>query len=143
MCNTLDGEQFDFDHKYIYFIWDSEAMGGPIFDKVKIVGKLTGTYNGKPIVEYKAEHPMFVQPNISVEYFENKYYDRWLSIGCDEDRNEVFYSLDKEKILAEYNRIVPIRQAEIKNKMDYYIKAYDKFIEMEKQFLIDINKEDE
>ena len=117
--NTLDGEQFDFDHKYIYYIWDSEVMGGPIFGKVKIVGKLTGTCNGKPVVEYKVGCPMFVHSHVSVEYFENKYYDRWLSIGLrDEEKNQIFYSLDKEKILAEYNRIAPILQDKIKNKMD-------------------------
>lgn len=142
--NTLDGEQFDFDHKYIYYIWDSEVMGGPIFGKVKIVGKLTGTCNGKPVVEYKVECPMFVHSHVSVEYFENKYYNRWLSIGLrDEEKNQIFYSLDKEKILAEYNRIAPILQDKIKNKMDYYLKAYERLIEMRKQFLIDIDKEDE
>lgn len=142
--NTLDGEQFDFDHKYIYYIWDSEVMGGPIFGKVKIIGKLTGTCNGKPVVEYKAEHHMTIQPNVSVEYFENRYYDKWLNIGFnDEETNQIFYSLDKAKILEAYNKVVPSRQDEIKNKMESYLKTYEKFIEMRKQFLIDISKEDE
>ena len=146
MCNTLDDEKFNFDHKYIYYIWDSEVMGGPIFGKVKIIGKLTGTLlgSGKPYCEYRAECAMSVSSHISVEYFENKYYDRWLSIGLrDEEKNQIFYSLDKEKILAEYNRIAPVLQDKIKNKMDYYLKAYERLIEMRKQFLIDIDKEDE
>ena len=74
-------ENFDFDHKYIYYLWCSEAMGTPIFGKVKIIGKLSGTNNGKPFVEYRAEHSMKVSCFNSIDYFEDKYYNKWLDIS--------------------------------------------------------------
>ena len=133
-------ENFDFDHKYIYYLWCSEVMGTPIFGKVKIIGKLSGTNNGKPFVEYKAERSMKVSCFNSIDYFEDKYYNKWLDISfnSDTDRevNQIYYSLNKEDIEKEYTKAYnewgkAIRdKISVANKMlNDLIGGYNKFME--------------
>ena len=136
----LDAEQFDFDHKYIYYLWCSEVMGTPIFGKVKIIGKLSGTNNGKPFVEYKAEHSMKISCFNSIDYFENKYYNKWLDISfnSDTDReiNQIYYSLNKEDIKKEYTKAynewgkaIRDKISEANKMLNDLIGGYNKFME--------------
>lgn len=139
--NTLD-ERFDFDHKYIYYIWCSEDMGGPIFGKVKIVGKLTGSYKGKQFVEYKAEHFMNVMPDTSVEYFENKYYNKWLNISSGDTVNKIYYSLNKDKIIEEFNRVYRIWADGLFEQCYKFMNKTKICNNMGKKFLEDFEKDE-
>ena len=133
----LDAEQFDFDHKYIYYLWCSETMGTPIFGKVKIIGKLSGTNNGKPFVEYQAEHSMKVSCHVSVDYFEDKYYNVWHDISfSDREVNQIYYSLNKEDIEKEYTKAynewgktICDKISEANKMLNDLIGGYDKFME--------------
>ena len=139
--NTLDAEQFDFDHKYIYYLWCSETVGFPIFGKVKIIGKLSGTNNGKPFVEYQAERSIKISCHVSVDYFEDRYYNVWHDISfSDREVNQVYYSLNKEDIYEEYFKAYngwgrKIRdKISVANKMlNDLIGGYNKFMEAYKE----------
>ena len=133
-------ENFDFDHKYIYYLWCSEVMGIPVFGKVKIIGKLSGTDNGKPFVEYRAERSMKVSCFNSINYFTDKHYNKWFDISnpADVDRevNQIYYSLNKENIEKEYTKAYnewgkAIRdKISVANKMlNDLIGGYNKFME--------------
>lgn len=130
-------ENFDFDHKYIYYLWCSEVMGTPVFGKVKIIGKLSGTNNGKPFVEYRAEHLMEIAYRKSVKYFEDKYYNVWHDISCPTDKeiNKIYYSLNKEDIAKEYSRAYMAwskkardRIKEADRKLSLLVDGNDKFL---------------
>ena len=134
----LDAEQFDFDHKYIYYLWCSEVMGTPIFGKVKIIGKLSGTSNGKPFVEYRAERSMKVSCFNSINYFEDKYYNKWLDISFNSDKevNQIYYSLNKEDIEKEYTKAynewgkaIRDKISEANKMLNNLIGGYNKFME--------------
>ena len=133
----LDAEQFDFDHKYIYYLWCSEDMGTPIFGKVKIIGKLSGTSNGKPFVHYRAEHSMKVSFFNSTDYFEDKYYNNWLDISfSDREINQIYYSLNKEDIEKEYTKVynewgkaIRDKISEANKMLNNLIGGYNKFME--------------
>lgn len=142
--NTLDAEQFDFDHKYIYYLWCSETMGAPIFGKVKIIGKLSGTNNGKPFVEYKAEHSMKISCFNSIDYFENKYYNKWLDISFNTDRkiNQIYYSLNKEDIEKEYTKTYNEWGKAIRDKISEANKMLNDLIGGYNKFFEDYNAED-
>lgn len=133
----LDAEQFDFDHKYIYYLWCSEAMGTPVFGKVKIIGKLSGTNNGKPFVEYRAERSMKVSCFNSINYFEDKYYNKWLDISFNSDKevNQIYYSLNKEDIEKEYTKAynewgkaIRDKISEANKMLNDLIGGYNKFM---------------
>ena len=142
----LDAEQFDFDHKYIYYLWCSETMGTPIFGKVKIIGKLSGTNNGKPFVEYKAERSMKVSCFNSIDYFEDKYYNKWLDISfnSDTDRevNQIYYSLNKENIEKEYTKAYNEWGKAIRDKISEANKMLNDLIGGYNKFFEDYNAED-
>ena len=142
----LDAEQFDFDHKYIYYLWCSEAMGTPIFGKVKIIGKLSGTSNGKPFVEYRAERSMKVSCFNSIDYFEDKHYNRWFDISnpADVDRevNQIYYSLNKEDIEKEYTKAYNEWGKAIRDKISEANKMFNDLIGGYNKFFEDYNAED-
>lgn len=132
-------ENFDFDHKYIYYLWCSEVMGTPVFGKVKIVGKLSGTNNGKPFVEYKAERRMKISCYNSIDYFEDKHYNKWFDISNPEDVdrevNQIYYSLNKEDIANEYSKaynewgkVIRDRISMANKMLNDLIGGYDKFM---------------
>lgn len=136
----LDAEQFDFDHKYIYYLWCSEVMGIPVFGKVKIIGKLSGTDNGKPFVWYRTEHSMNISCFNSIDYFEDKHYNRWFDISnpADVDRevNQIYYSLNKEDIEKEYTKAYNEWGKAIRDKiskankmLNDLVGGYNKFME--------------
>ena len=133
----LDAEQFDFDHKYIYYLWCSETVGFPIFGKVKIIGKLSGTNNGKPFVEYQAERSIKISCHVSVDYFEDRYYNVWHDISfSDREVNQVYYSLNKEDIYKEYfkaynewEKAIRDRIKEANKMLNNLIGGYNKFME--------------
>ena len=142
--NTLDAEQFDFDHKYIYYLWCSEVMGTPVFGKVKIVGKLSGTNNGKPFVEYRAERSMKVSCFNSINYFEDKYYNKWLDISFNSDKevNQIYYSLNKEDIEKEYTKAYNEWGKAIRDKISEANKMLNDLIGGYNKFFEDYNAED-
>ena len=139
-------ENFDFDHKYIYYLWCSEVMGTPVFGKVKIVGKLSGTNNGKPFVEYRAERSMKVSCFNSIDYFEDKYYNKWLDISfnSDTDReiNQIYYSLNKEDIEKEYTKAYNEWGKAIRDKISEANKMLNDLIGGYNKFFEDYEKED-
>lgn len=143
---TLDTEQFDFDHKYIYYLWCSEVMGTPVFGKVKIIGKLSGTSNGKPFVEYRAERSMKVSCFNSIDYFEDKYYNKWLDISfnSDTDReiNQIYYSLNKKDIEKEYTKAYNEWGKAIRDKISEANKMLNNLIGGYNKFFEDYNAED-
>ena len=139
-------ENFDFDHKYIYYLWCSETMGTPIFGKVKIIGKLSGINNGKPFVEYKAEHIMKISCFNSIDYFEDKYYNRWLDISfnsdADREINQIYYSLNKEDIEKEYTKAYNEWGKAIRDKISEANKMLNDLIGGYNKFFEDYNAED-
>ena len=142
----LDAEQFDFDHKYIYYLWCSETMGTPIFGKVKIIGKLSGTNNGKPFVEYRAERSMKIHCYNSINYFADKHYNRWFDISnpADVDRevNQIYYSLNKEDIEKEYTKAYNEWGKAIRDKISVANKMLNDLIDGYNKFFEDYNAED-
>ena len=139
----LDAEQFDFDHKYIYYLWCSEVMGIPVFGKVKIIGKLSGTNNGKPFVEYRAEHSMKVSCFNSIDYFEDRYYNVWHDISfSDREVNQVYYSLNKEDIEKEYTKAYNEWGKAIRDKISVANKMLNDLIGGYNKFFEDYNAED-
>ena len=140
----LDAEQFDFDHKYIYYLWCSEAMGTPVFGKVKIIGKLSGTNNGKPFVEYRAERSMKVSCFNSINYFEDKYYNKWLDISFNSDKevNQIYYSLNKKDIEKEYTKAYNEWGKAIRDKISEANKMLNDLIGGYNKFFEDYNTED-
>ena len=140
----LDAEQFDFDHKYIYYLWCSETMGTPVFGKVKIIGKLSGTSKGKPFVEYRAEHSMKVSCFNSINYFEDKYYNKWLDISFNSDKevNQIYYSLNKEDIEKEYTKAYNEWGKAIRDKISVANKMLNDLIGGYNKFFEDYNAED-
>ena len=131
-------ENFDFDHKYIYYLWCSEAMGTPIFGKVKIIGKLSGTNNGKPFVHYRAERSMKIHCYNSTDYFEDKHYNKWFDISFPTDRevNQIYYSLNKEDIYEEYFKVyngwgrkIRDKISEANKMLNDLVGGYNKFME--------------
>ena len=139
-------ENFDFDHKYIYYLWCSEAMGTPIFGKVKIIGKLSGTSKGKPFVEYRAEHSMKISCFNSINYFEDKYYNKWFDISNPEDVdreiNQIYYSLNKEDIEKEYTKAYNEWGKAIRDKISEANKMFNDLIGGYNKFFEDYNAED-
>ena len=144
--NTLDAEQFDFDHKYIYYLWCSEAMRTPVFGKVKIIGKLSGTNSGKPFVEYRAEHSMKISCFNSINYFEDKHYNKWFDISNPEDVdreiNQIYYSLNKEDIEKEYTKAYNEWGKAIRDKISEANKMLNDLIGGYNKFFEDYNAED-
>ena len=144
--NTLDAEQFDFDHKYIYYLWCSEVMGTPVFGKVKIIGKLSGTNSGKPFVEYRAEHSMKISYFNSINYFEDKHYNKWFDISNPEDVdreiNQIYYSLNKEDIETEYTKAYNEWGKAIRDKISVANKMLNDLIGGYNKFFEDYNAED-
>lgn len=135
--NILDAKNFDFNHKYIYYLWCSENMGTPVFGKVKIVGKLSGTNNGKPFVEYKAERSMKISYHVSVDCFEDKYYNVWhdISYPADKEINKIYYSLNKKDIAEEYYRAYMGWSKKVRDRISManemlndLVGGYDKFM---------------
>lgn len=142
----LDAEQFDFDHKYIYYLWCSETMGTPVFGKVKIIGKLSGTNNGKPFVWYRVEHNMKISCFNSIDYFEDKYYNRWLDISfnsdADREINQIYYSLNKEDIEKEYTKAYNEWGKAIRDKISEANKMLNDLIGGYNKFFEDYEKEE-
>ena len=142
----LDAEQFDFDHKYIYYLWCSETMGTPIFGKVKIIGKLSGTSKGKPFVEYRAERSMKVSCFNSIDYFTDKHYNKWFDISnpADVDRevNQIYYSLNKEDIYKEYFKVYNGYIRKIRNRISAENKKLNDLVSGYNKFMGDYLEED-
>ena len=136
-------ENFDFDHKYIYYLWCSEVMGTPVFGKVKIIGKLSGTNNGKPFVEYRAERSMKITCHVSVDYFEDRYYNVWHDISfSDREVNQIYYSLNKEDIEKEYTKAYNEWGKAIRDKISEANKMLNDLIGGYNKFFEDYNAED-
>ena len=136
-------ENFEFDHKYIYYLWCSEAMGTPIFGKVKIIGKLSGTNNGKPFVHYRAERSMKVSCLNSIDYFEDRYYNVWHDISfSDREINQIYYSLNKEDIEKEYTKAYNEWGKAIRDKISEANKMLNDLIGGYNKFFEEYEKED-
>ena len=139
-------ENFDFDHKYIYYLWCSETMGTPIFGKVKIIGKLSGTNKGKSFIEYRAEHSMKISCFNSINYFEDKHYNKWFDISNPEDVdreiNQIYYSLNKEDIEKEYTKAYNEWGKAIRDKISEANKMLNDLIGGYNKFMEDYEEED-
>ena len=136
-------ENFDFDHKYIYYLWCSDAMGTPVFGKVKIIDKLSGTNNGKPFVWYRVERNMKISCHVSVDYFEDRYYNVWHDISfSDREVNQIYYSLNKEDIYEEYFKAYNGWGRKIRDKISEANKMLNDLVGGYNKFFEDYNAED-